>query len=285
MTMQYKLLPLLLIASTLLMGGCKKAETAPDAPVENSVAEGDESTEAQNEPELPKADYWKPLASHLAGSYSGNCKATSADAKREPATIVIASDAKYTFKEFSGDLRTSTQALFTRKRNADGSASLNTSFMWDDGLLGLMSNEKGDGYSINFAKTLKKEEFDLGNTFACDPSTGALAIAGKPLYTIFASVMETAPGKLLCALPGSMLPTSVPYKFKDGVFEVGAHKFDVTKMDEHVNIGEGFEQFLYTAMAEGDQSVSLGLDEHGKVMMMAVMGKPDNSISCQKDVK
>ena len=84
MTMQDKLLALLLIAATLLMGGCKKAETESDAPVENSVPEGDEATEEAPEP--PKADYWKPMARYLAGSYTGNCMraADGANVNRQP---------------------------------------------------------------------------------------------------------------------------------------------------------------------------------------------------------
>lgn len=281
MTLHHKLLPLLLITSTLLISGCKKVETAPEAQVENSVPEGDESTDEAPEP--PTADYWRPMASYLAGSYTGNCKRTVDGAKGEPATMLIDADGKYTFKEFSGDIRTSSQALFNRKRNADGTASLNLSVMWEDGLLGLMTDEKGDGYNITFAKSLKKEEMDLGNTFGCDPSKGTLPMAGKPLHTIFANVMETAPGKLLCVLPGSFMPIGVPYKFKDGVFNVGSHKFDVTKMNEMVNIGESFGQLLYTATVEGDESVSLGLDNYGKVMMVMTTGKDDKTISCQKE--
>jgi hypothetical protein len=279
MTMHARLLPLLLITSTLLIGGCKKVEPAADAPVENSVPEGDEVT--AEAPELPKADYWKPLASHLAGSYTGNCRRTAEGAKNEASTLLIGADGKYTFKEYAGDLHASSQSLFFRKHNADGSVSLNFSATWEDGLLGLMTDDKG-GYNINFAKS-QKQEIDLKSTFGCDPTKGTLPMAAKPLHTIFASVMETGAGKLQCVLPGSMMPASVAYNFKNGVLNVGSLKFDISKMDETVNISENFSQLLYTAMVEGEGSVSLGFDQYGKIMMVMATGKEDKTISCQKE--
>ena len=280
MPMQYKLLPLLLFTSALLVGGCKRAKIVANSPVENWPVESDAST--KEAPKLLKADYWKPMASYVAGSYTGRCKRTAGRAKVEPATMLIGADGTYTFKEFSGDLHSTSMAMLSRKHKTEGSSHLNFSALWEDGLLGLSTDMNGDGYKIDFAKFPKKEVMDVSNTFGCDPSKGTLPIAGKALHIIFASVMEAAQGKLSCVAPGSTRAILASYKFKDGVFNVASHVFDITKMDEIVSIGESFTQFLYTATLKGNESITLGLDQYGQVMGVMTTGKEFKTISCRR---
>lgn len=63
----HKLLPLMLLGSTLLIGGCSKDNAESRAAQAQQAAA---AVLAPALPPLPKIDYWKPVASYLVGSYA-----------------------------------------------------------------------------------------------------------------------------------------------------------------------------------------------------------------------
>lgn len=272
----HKFLLLLMMTSTLLLGACgKKSADAPDAAVQNSVPAGDEAP-AANEPEPPKADYWKPVASYLPGSYGGACMRPLDVTKRVNGKMVIATDGKFTFNEFSGNLLTTEQTLFGRSHEANGLPKLIVSAIEKETMLSLTSGDKGVGSIVSFKK-------DDNNIFTCEQSNDPVGMAAKPMYAVFAGVLESAPHKIDCIMASSMTMSALNYQFKDGLLKIHDQTYDLSKMDETVAITDNFSQFLYSATAADEHNVSVGLDKYGKVMMVLAYAKGGALFSCNKN--
>lgn len=278
MTKQVKLLPLLLITSSLILGGCgKTVNEDADGTIEDSVTAADESAEPEA-PQLPKTDYWKPVASQLAGSYSGACHRLpmAEGQKREDATLTIGVDGKYTFKEYSGDLRATPIVMFLRKHDVKGGAGLVFHAASEEAQFGLKTGENPGEHIIDFVK-------GTDAIFACEPSKGTIPMAGKPLYSVFSGVLEAAPRKITCMGTGVTGMPELTYAFKDGVIRIGDLKYELANMDESVSISDTFGGLNYTATEEAGRAVSVGLNEHGNVVALITHGKDGPTLSCIKD--
>ena len=270
------LLPFLISSSLLIAGCAKKAEESPAAQVENSVPESDNSTEP-NEPALPAVDYWKPLASHLAGNYSANCMLVSAGPKRSPVAVTIAPDGKYKFGDHVGDLRTSELVMFNRSHEDDGSIKLMFTSAAEKSGFSLMTGEKGQGYIANYIAG----ESDVTG---CDPAPASFAMASKPMYIVLASVLDMSARKINCTTLASLTRSPVNYEFKNGVITLGDRKYDLSRMNELVNISEKLTRLTYNASLKDNGGIVIGLDEHGQLMMVMEAGKDNGPMrSCSKE--
>ena len=252
MPLQPKLLLLLVIASTLLFGGCAKKATT--------------------EPGLAKVDYWKPMSSYLAGNYSAMCMGNPAETN---VNIVIGADGKYTFGQYAGDLHTSTELVFSRKRQWDGSVGLFLHAEWDDGVLNLATGNGGQGSVASFGK-------GGTNVFVCSPSKWTIGLAAKPLHVVFASLLDAAPRQISCIRAADMKMTKLSYQFKDGVVQIGEYKYIVSKMNASIRVDGQFSSLSYIAGSDDDGSISVGLDQHGKVLTVMAQSKDGPLLTCNK---
>lgn len=271
MTKLYQTLRLLLIAASLALAGCTNVEEPAEARAENSVPEGDQATEVQ-EPELPKVDYWKPLAGDLAGDYSTQCmRMTAGDPERFKATVTLAADGGYKFNEHVGSLLTGSMMAINRSREDDGSVRLVFTGGEDGTGFSLATGVAGKGSMVSLVKR-------GGDTNACEPGKQAIGLAAKPLHVVYASFLTLPSQKIGCILPGDITKTAVNLALKNGVLKIGKYTYELAKADEMVMLDKG--TLMYTATINENHMASVALDEFGKIAVLTSRFKDEPMVMC-----
>lgn len=277
MTRPHHLISLLLLTSAMLAAGCSdKTGHAPDeAPPENSVAQDDESSAPADEPQLPRVDYWAPLAPYVKGDYSGKCMQVADGPAKKDTSVTVAADGAYRVDQHSADMRKSDMLSINRSRDQDGSMGLMFGASAGDTSFSLVAGPKGQGRTMNFIK-------GPGSILSCEAPRETLALLAKPLHVLFASELAK-PSRIGCIEPGSLTRTMMDYAFKDGVLSIGKFKHALADMDETVMMKDGLNSLHYTATSKDKGNISVLLDEFGMLEVLMRNVGSESMMMCSKD--
>jgi hypothetical protein len=261
-----------LLLAALALGACKDSaqDQAQAAGQEANAETGEQTADAAgDEPELPKADFWKPVAPLLASNYGGGCT-SGLEMKPVPDTITIAADGKLSVGDYSTSLLKSELKL---TRSVDTKAAPGNTLIAgdDDVMLSMMSRAGGQGDHA----MLKYGE----KVLTCDKAKNVLPLAGKTLYSLYASMLDSSARKIRCIKVGTMAFTDVDYRFEKGVAKVQDEIYDLAKMNlESVNIGKEQDTLAYHASDSDQRSLLIMLDRSGKLMHVTAMGKAGEAV-------
>ncbi len=261
----------ILMSAALLLGACSDKGTSPVAKAQYAVAEPAAPT-ASDLSGAPKRDYWTPVASHLAGTYRSECMQRPGTA-RATGTLVIAADGSYTIAGVADSLRTSERMILSHTRNPGEADGLLINAASPAAILGMMNGEQGRGSAVTF----RKDQLHL----SCDESTDPIGLAGKDLYTVYASVLDVSPEKIACTTVESEQQSELRYQLKDGVITINDRSFKLATMDEMVTLEKGFASMSYQANSEEEErGVTINFDTTGKIRKVITYGKDAPNVTC-----
>ena len=201
----------------------------------------------------PLAKYWTPVAAHLAGSFAGQCARVPGGA-RAPGSAVINPTGRFNFDGLTGDFRTMEGTYLSRTAVGGGPDQLliRASF-GSGGDVKFQSGPGGKGSVVTYQS---------GPTYRdCAMPAVAFPLTGKPLYVIYASVLDTAPTRIACGFNGE---TMLNYSFKDGSVTLGDLDYDLSGMDEDLVLNDNASRMRYRAAFKDGTDISISFDKHGK---------------------
>lgn len=264
----HKLLPLLLITTALMAAGCNKSDEKEGDAGADSVAEaqadGEMPADADEAPKKPTVDYWKPLATYVAGKYDTSCSRIGSPADAQAVSITVGTDGQYKAAEFSGNIAKSPMVILYHRFATDGSVIATIAAPGENAMFTAGTKEDGKGRSISVGT-------DGANTLSCDDSA-AMPLAAKPLHVVYGSFLNKS-FKIECVNPGLMGTSPVEISIADGVLTFGSNKYPLAQMTEKVQINDGFSSLGYTVSRSVDESVDLLLDGDGKLTVAMEVNK------------
>jgi len=267
-----KTLTVLLLAA-LALGACKdkspdQAQNADADANADMVDQASTATEAA-EPELPNADYWKPVSTLVARNYGDGC-VSGLEMKPTADTIAIAADGELSVGSFSTNLL-KVELKFSRNTEATAASSHSLAAGDDDFLLGMMTRNGGQGDNV----MLKYGE----KVLTCDKAKNVLPLADKSLYSLYASFIDSPARKIRCIKAGSVTFADIDYQIGGGVAKIQDETYDLAKMSsESVTIGKEQDSLAYHAMYSDKRAVLILLDRTGKLQSVYTMGKGGESV-------
>lgn len=279
MRTSHSLLSLLLITASLLSTGCSKSaeEKAATAAANSAAEERDAEAEAApaNETPTPKIDFWKPMASYIAGDYSSSCMNVGKDKEARPMTLKIGADGQYEGAGYSGNLAKGDMVIINRSYDKDGAVRFMFSAGVQNRMFSLMTNEtsKGRAFSVTADET---------SMLSCQDASG-IPMSEKPLHVVLGPLLTIAPMKVNCVGSGQLTPVAVEFSLKDGVLSFGDAKYPLSEMNESVIIKDGMSSLVYTATRTETESAAVGLDGAGKVTTVIHSVKDKGMTMCSTE--
>lgn len=269
----HKPLPLLLIGATLLLGGCSKDNA------ESRAAEAQKAAAAVMAPALPplpKIDYWKPVASHLAGRYNSDCKRTP-DAAPSPLTLAIGTDGRAIIDGRTIDLIDSETTVLTHSPVIDADDALEMNSTDSKGTLALRSGDQGQGSRVSVKHN--------GRQLECAQSPDTIGLTNQSLHTLYAHVLGLPRNKLTCVdFAPNIGSGDLRYAYKDGVLQLNDTVYELAKFEETVTLHDGFSSFTYSILGDDGGKMALTLDSAGQILEInsSVGVDDDPLLSCYR---
>ncbi len=244
----------ILLGATLMVGACGDKQAAAPA----------------------LADYWKPAAAHLAGSYGGQCVGAPGSAP-VAGELAIKPNGRFTFNGVTGDFRTMPGANLSRTAAGGGADALLVRVDYGPMELKFQSGPDGKGSAVAF-KSAKMQ-------LKCDMPDVAFPLAGKPLYMVYASVLDTAPTKIVCGFDDEK---RLDFSFKDGSVTLGDLDYDLSGMNEEVVLRANATEMEYRASFKDGSDITITFDKHGKrtkvwAMIGGTLESGGSSLPCDEN--
>ena len=260
------LLALLLVASGLLVTGCKQRTENESSQVRTGERAGnDGSAESAGS----QKDYWTIIAPLMAGDYNGQCQRLP-DVNRTPGTFEIADDGKVTIGDFTETVRKGEIKLARTIHNGVMTNLIEAT----DGELRVQLIDAGA--SVTAAMTRQDK------IVTCEKAPEATGLRNQRLYPLFAEMVEGGSEQFKCYDPVMRDGAPLPFKFNGGELTLGGKTFDFDAAEQEiVNFSRGLSRVEYKGFLANKEAVSFELDESGKLRRFGATLSDNKAFMCE----
>ncbi|MDQ1832153.1 hypothetical protein [Massilia scottii] len=262
--------PLMFLTAMLVLSAC--SDKSKEVASENTKA-ADTAVEevADNEPDLPTADYFAPILATAEGTYS-ECEAIGTGAATESKAggpVVVAANGKASGAGIAGEVTADMDVLLVRQREGNAAPTLAMTVQNEKFMLSLMEHDDGK----------KQAGFGMQPNVVQCKVTKPIKLSSQSLYASYAYLMD-AKTTIKCLNSGTLNFDDVAYQVAKGVLKIGDETYDLNTLKmETVNIGSD-KRMSYLGQTPDDRSIMVFLDPQGKVSNLQVNGKGDKAFAC-----